>query len=59
MVMSTETDQLKLRKIMPRQIMTKLGRIMFLAISTPPIRMGRLTWTWRYVIDNVDTVDIM
>ena len=40
--MSTATDQLKLRKIIPMKTMMKLTRIMFLAIMTPQIRMGRL-----------------
>ena len=42
MVMSTATDQLKLRKIIPMKTMMKLTMIMFLAIMTPPMRMGRL-----------------
>ena len=41
-VMSTATDQLKLRKIIPMKTMMKLTRIMFLAIMTPQISMGRL-----------------
>lgn len=42
MVISTATDQLKLRKIIPIKTMMKLTRIVFLAIMTPPMRMGRL-----------------
>ena len=40
--MSTATDQLKFRKIIPRNTMMKLTMIMFLAMRTPPMRMGRL-----------------
>ena len=40
--MSTATDQLKFRKIIPMKTMMKLTRIVFLAIMTPQIRKGRL-----------------
>ena len=42
MVMSTATDQLKLRKIIPMQMMTKLRTICSLVISMPDTRIGRL-----------------
>ena len=40
--MSTATDQLKFRKIIPMKTMMKLTRIVVLAIMTPHIRKGRL-----------------
>ena len=42
MVMSTATDQLKLRKIIPMQMMTKLRTICSLVINMPDTRIGRL-----------------
>ena len=45
MVISTATDQLKLRNIMPTQMMTKLRTICSFVIRIPDTRMGRLNST--------------
>ena len=45
MVISTATDQLKLRNIMPTQMMTKLSTICSFVIRIPDTRMGRLNST--------------
>ena len=45
MVISTATDQLKLRNIMPRQMMTKLSTICSFVIRIPDTRMGKLNST--------------
>lgn len=42
MVMSTATDQLKLRKIIPMQMTMKLMTICSLEMRIPVMRMGRL-----------------